>query len=46
MSGLVISKYFPPILDTKDPPEDKELYSICLGHYRRLYSLSLAATEL
>ena len=27
-------------------PEDKELYSICLGHYQRLYQLSLIATEL
>ena len=25
MSGLVILKYFCPILDKKDPPEDKEL---------------------
>ena len=43
MLGLVILKYFCPILDKKDPPEDKELYSICLGHYRRLYPLSLVA---
>ena len=46
MSGLVILKYFHPILDKKDPPEDKELYSIHLGHYRRLYPSSLVATEL
>ena len=39
MSGLVIH----PILDKKDPPEDKELYSIHLGHYRRLYPSSLVA---
>ena len=39
MSGLVIH----PILDKKDPPEDKELYSIRLGHYRRLYPSSLVA---
>ena len=25
MSGLLILKYFRPILDKKDPPEDKEL---------------------
>ena len=37
MSGLVILKYFCPILDKKDPPEDMELYSIRLGHYQRLY---------
>ena len=43
MSGLVILKYFHSILDKKDPPEDKELYSICLGHYRRLYPSSLVA---
>ena len=43
MSGLVILKYFRPILNKKDPPEDKELYSICLGHYQRLYPLSLFA---
>ena len=36
-------KYFRPILVKKDPPEDKELYSICLGHYRRLYPSSLVA---
>ena len=46
MLGLVILKYFHPILDKKDPPEDKELYSIRLGHYRRLYPSSLVATEL
>ena len=45
MSGLVILKYFHPILDKKDPHEDKELYSICLCHYRRLYLLLLVATE-
>ena len=39
-------KYFRPILDKKDPPEDKELNSICLGHYRRLYPSSLVASEL
>ena len=39
MSGLVIR----PILDKKDPHEDKELYSICLGHYRRLHPSSLVA---
>ena len=27
MSGLEILKYFCPILDKKDPPEDKEIYS-------------------
>ena len=35
MSGHGILKYFRPILDKKVPPEDKELYSIRLGHYRR-----------
>ena len=33
MSGYGILKYFHPILDKKVPPEDKELYSIRLGHY-------------
>ena len=36
-------KYFCPILDKKDPLEDKELYSICLGDYQRLYPSSLVA---
>ena len=46
MSGLVILKYFHPILDKKDPHEDKELHSICLCHYQRLYlSLLPVATE-
>ena len=40
MAGLAILKYFCPILDKKDPTKDKELYSICLGHYRRLYTIS------
>ena len=40
--GHGILKYFSPILDKKDPPEDKELYSICLGHYQSLCQLSLA----
>ena len=35
MSGHEILKYFCPILDKKDPPEDKQLYSIRLGYYRR-----------
>ena len=34
MLGHEILKYFHPILDKKDPPEDKELYSIRLDHYR------------
>ena len=46
MLGLVILKYFHPILEKNDPPEDKKLNSIRLGHYRRLYPLSLVATEL
>ena len=41
--GTVILKYF---RHKKDPPESKELYSIRLGHYRRLYPSSLVATEL
>ena len=45
MSGHGILKLFYTILDKKDPPEDKELYSISLGHYRKLYQLSLIATE-
>ena len=44
MSGHGILKYFHPILDNKDPPEDMELYLIRLGHYRRLYQSSLIAT--
>ena len=35
MLGHGILKYFRPILDKKVPPEDKELYSIHLGHYLR-----------
>ena len=41
MSGFVILKYFRPILDKKDPLENKELH---LGHYRRLYP-SLVVTQ-
>ena len=43
MSGLVILKYFHPILGKKDPPEHKKLYSIRLGHYWGLYPSSLVA---
>ena len=49
MSGLVIlifEVHFHLILDKNDSPEDEELYSICLGHYQRLYPSSLVATEL
>ena len=28
-----ILNYFHPILDKKYPPEDRELYLICLSHY-------------
>ena len=31
MSELVILKYFHPISDKKNPPEDRELYLICLA---------------
>ena len=45
LSGFVMLHNFDPILDKKDhPPEDKELYLIYLGHYWRLYKLSLSAT--
>ena len=33
-------------LDKVDPPEDKELYLICLGYYQRLYQSSLIGTVL
>ena len=35
MLGHGILKYFHLILDKKVPPEDKELYSINLGHHQR-----------
>ena len=35
ISGLLILKNFHPILDKKDSPEDKELYSIHLEDYTR-----------
>ena len=47
MSGHGILKYFHPILDKKDPPEDKEVrcivsmvslsYLVHLCRYQRLY---------
>ena len=46
MLGLVILKYFHPILGKKDLPEDKELYLACLGHYQKLYPSSLVVAEL
>ena len=35
MWGHGILKYVRPILNKKVPPEDKELCSLYLGHYRR-----------
>ena len=35
--GTCNLKYFRSTINKKDPSEDKELYSIRLSHYRRLY---------
>ena len=44
MSEHGILKYFYPILDKKDPPEDKG-YIIHLGNYRPLLSIASCNAE-